>query len=279
MKAYSEFKIFFKPFNVELLSGLLWQLNISGITEEENHISVYSEDSSIEPEIKKILNDSKKEGIIESFEIYSSEIENKNWNEEWEKTIDVIEVTDNIVIKPTFRNYENKDNKLVIEIDPKMSFGTGEHETTQLMLNALEKYIQPKIKVLDAGSGTGVLAIAAVKLGAEKAVAFDVDEWCFLNGSENAQLNDVKDKIDFIYGDINNVKEDNFDLVLANINTHILLRIANRLANKVKSGGKIILSGLLRTDEEKITKEYSSQKLNKIGAEYKNEWAAIVFEK
>jgi len=190
-----------------------------------------------------------------------------------------LEITDKIVIKPTFRKYENDGSKLVIELDPKMSFGTGEHETTRLMLELLEKYVKGGEKVLDAGSGTGILAITAVKLGAIKAVAFDVDEWCYINGKENAVLNSVGDKIDFILGDISDVRENNFDLVLANINTHILNKIAKRLVEKTVDGGKLILSGLLRVDKELVTETYEKSGVSLIDAKKKNEWEALVFVK
>ncbi len=278
MKNFYEYKIFFKPFNAELISGVLWTLEISGITEEDNFLVVYSE-KDLEKDLREVLSNAIKSGVIESYEIFSSEFEDRNWNEEWERKIGVIEATENITIKPTFREYENPGGKLVIEIDPKMSFGTGEHETTQLMLAMLEKHLHKGYSVLDAGSGTGVLAIAAVKLGARKAVAFDTDEWCFVNGKENAELNKVSDKIKFVHGDISHVAEKDFDLVLANINTHILLGIAESLAGKLKSGGRLILSGLLQTDKEKIAEKYEACGVRLIEEKKKNEWSALAFEK
>ncbi len=278
MKTFYEYKIYFKPFNPDLLSGILWALDISGIVEEENFITVYAE-KEIKNDLLDALEDAKKWGTIETYDMKSDEFEDKNWNEEWEKKFDVLEITENIVVKPTFRVYHNFQNKTVILIDPKMSFGTGEHETTRLIIKLLEKHINKGDEILDAGSGTGILSITAIKLGAKHATAFDVDEWCYVNGKENAELNKVTDKIDFIIGDISKVENRNFDLVLANINLHILLKIAEDLFTKTKESGKIILSGLLKVDEKKVVEKYSSLGLKPIEKIYENEWEAIVFEK
>ena len=275
---FFKYEIFFKPFNPELVSGILWTLEISGIEENEQSLTVYSESENLEKQFEDLLQNAVKSGLIEKYKLITDEIENKNWNEEWEKNLKVIEVTENIVIKPTFRSYDG-EGKLIIEIDPKMSFGTGEHETTRLMIELLEKHLRKGDKVLDVGSGTGALAIIAVKLGAESAVAVDTDEWCFVNGKENAELNKVAGKIKFVHGDVNSVAESAFDLVLANINTHILLNYVKEIAGKVKHGGKLILSGILNTDEEKITGSYEKQNLKLKEKTRKNEWSALVFEK
>ncbi len=279
MNNYFKYEIFFKPFNPELISGILWTLDISGIEENEQSLTVYSQNENTENQLESLMQNAVKSGLIEKYELVADELENKNWNEEWEKNLNVIEITENIVIKPTFRNYDGGEEKLVIEIDPKMSFGTGEHETTRLMIELIEKHLCKGDKVLDIGSGTGALAIIAVKLGAENAVAVDTDEWCFVNGKENAEINKVADEIKFVHGDVNSVAESEFDLVLANINTHILLNYVKEIAAKVKRGGKLILSGILNTDEEKITGSYEKQNLKLIERTRKNEWSALVFEK
>ena len=217
--------------------------------------------------------------MIESFSIDETSIEEKNWNEEWEKTINVIEVNDKIVIKPTFRNYTSKPGQLVITIDPKMSFGTGEHETTKLVLNLLDKYIDERMRILDVGSGTGVLSIAASLLGAKHVLGIDNDEWCLENGLENVGLNNVNDKVDIKLTEINGVEEEPFDLILANINKHILIDIADEIYQLTNRSGKIILSGLLVEDKTDIVGLYTSKGFSLVEEKILGEWIALVFQK
>ena len=129
-------------------------------------------------------------------------MENKNWNEEWERKLVPIEVTERIVVRPSFKEYDAAENQIVLIIDPKMSFGTGEHQTTKLMLQLLEIYIKPDSKILDVGSGTGILSIAAAKLGAAKVIAVDNDELCYENGIENVNNNNVGKIVEVKIGEI-----------------------------------------------------------------------------
>ena len=281
MKTHKQFNISTTPFNVDLLSGLLWQLDIEGLNEYNNHLVIFAKgDSGLSKfEIENFLTTIKSENLIESFSIEESSIEEINWNEEWEKKINVIEVSDKIVIKPTFREYEPKPDQFVITIDPKMSFGTGEHETTKLVLQLLDKHIAEAKRVLDVGCGTGVLGIAASLFGAEEVVGIDNDEWCIENGNENIALNNVESKVEVRLSEIGNVKDEPFNLILANINKHILVDIAKSIVDLTISKGTIILSGLLSTDREDILKIYSNFDLKLIDENQLGEWIALVFEK
>lgn len=281
MKKFTQYKIAFEPFNPELVSAALWELDIDGITEEDKEINVFTNEGKdiTLSSIKSVLEKLRDENVIMSFSIQQDEFEDKNWNEEWEKSIKVIEVSDKIVIKPSFREYEQKPDQLVITIDPKMSFGTGEHQTTKLVLQILEKEITPGIRVLDIGTGTGILAIAAVKLGASNAIGIDNDEWCFLNAKENLELNDVTDKIEIKLGEMNSLQPEQFDLVCANINKNILLDIAPEVFKFTKNSGKLILSGLLIQDEKDITEHYKATGFNPLKTVKLDEWISILFEK
>jgi ribosomal protein L11 methyltransferase len=279
LKHYKEFNITAEPFIPEILSGLMWELEITGINEEVNCIKVFaSEESSVNADkISGQLNKLVAEKMIFNFSVEENLIEDKNWNEEWEKSVRVIEVSDKLVIKPTFKDYTAKPGQIIITIDPKMSFGTGEHQTTKLILQFLETSVMNGIKVLDVGSGTGVLAIAAVKLGAESGIAVDNDEWCYGNGKENCILNSVNNKVDVRFGEIKDIPERNFDLITANIQKNILLDIAGEIKKRLKPGGLLILSGLLFNDEQDIVKKYSSLSFEKLEMKSLDEWIALKF--
>jgi ribosomal protein L11 methyltransferase len=159
-----------------------------------------------------------------------------------------------------------------------MSFGTGEHQTTKLCLLFLEKYVREGMKILDVGTGTAILAIAAVKLGAESAIAIDNDELCIENSLENCNVNSVKNSIDIRLGEIKDVNEKNFDLIVANIQRDTLLQLIIELRDRLKSEGIIILSGLLLQNKEEIQSEY--EKFGLFLLEYKilGEWISMVFQ-
>jgi ribosomal protein L11 methyltransferase len=279
MKNYKEFKITISPLNIELVSGLFWQLDIDGINESDNGLVVFADAQKKinRTDIENILNTILSEKLIESFSIEEGIVEDRNWNEEYEKNVRVIEVTDRIVIKPSFKEYTPKENQIIVAIDPKMSFGTGEHATTKLVLQFLEKYVNKGAKVLDIGSGTGVLGITAALLGANKAIGIDNDEWCLLNGTENIKLNHIEDKVEIRLAEIDQVIENEFDLIVANINKHILLDIAGDIKAKIKKTGTLILSGLLITDETEITTKYVSLGFSKVASNQMDEWCALIF--
>ncbi|MFZ1517553.1 MAG: 50S ribosomal protein L11 methyltransferase [Ignavibacteriaceae bacterium] len=280
MKSYKEFIITTEPFNVEILSSILWQLNIDGINEEVNCLKVFAQDEnvtvqSIEEELKHLQENK----LLREFSVQENFIVEKNWNEEWEKSREVVHVSEKIVIKPTFKEYETKANEIVLTLDPKMSFGTGDHQTTRICLMFIEKCLKPGMKVLDAGSGTAILGIAAAKLGAEKVIAFDIDEWCYDNGIENTQLNKVVDKVEIRKCELMDIKENDFDMIIANIQKNILLELAEGFKLRIKSDGILILSGLLEMDREAIVSRYSEFGFKEIDFLKIDEWIGIVFKK
>jgi ribosomal protein L11 methyltransferase len=280
MNKYKEFTITSKPFLPELLQGILWELNISGIQEEESFIKVFCEDGNKlgKEKIAKQLQNLVKEKLIESFVVNEEILENKNWNEEWEKSREVIIVSDTLVIKPSFKEYSSKINQTVITIDPKMSFGTGEHQSTKLSLQFLEKYVKSGMKILDIGTGTAVLAIASIKLGADRVIAIDNDEWSYENSHENCVVNSVKDKIDVRLCETKDVTESEFDLIVANIQRDILLQIKNEIRKRIKKNGILILSGLLILDKDEIEREYQNLNFILVDSNISGEWNSMVFQ-
>jgi len=275
------FKISSAPFLPDILSGLLWELEITGVTENDDIVIAFAaEDSPVNEEmINGLLYKLVAQKVIEEFSVTKEILEEKNWNELWEKSREVIRISERIVIKPSFKQYESKEDEIVITLDPKMSFGTGEHESTKLALRLMEKYVNGNEKVLDVGSGTGVLSIAAIKLGAVYAVAVDNDPWCYDNCVENCALNNVAKRIKVVEGEIDIIPEEGFNLVFANIQKNILLLISEKIKAKLKKNGIVVLSGLLLKDETEIISHYQSIGFKFIEKEILDEWLAIVLEK
>lgn len=278
-KSYKEYIITAEPFNVEIISSILWELNIDGINEEVNCLKVFAQDElvtiqSIENELRHL----QEYKLLREFSVQENFIVEKNWNEEWENSREVVRVSDKIIIKPTFKEYEAKENEIVLTLDPKMSFGTGDHQTTKICLMFIEKFLKPGMKVLDAGSGTAILGIAAAKLGAANAIAFDIDDWCFENGIENTNLNDVSDKVEIRKCELKEIEESDFDLIIANIQKNILLDLAEGFKSRIKQNGILILSGLLEMDRETIVPKYSDTGFKEIDFLKMDDWIGIVFK-
>lgn len=275
---YKEFLVTTEPFIPDLISGFLWELDITGLSEEVNCIKIFSHDLT-KDKIEELLQNLVNNKLLSTYNVEENFIEERNWNEEWEKSRDIIRVSDKIVIKPTFKDYNVQENEIVVTLDPKMSFGTGEHQTTRMMIQLIEKFMQPGMKVLDVGTGTGILAIAAVKLGASKAIAFDIDEWCIENSKENFELNNVTDKIEICLCTLNDIQEKDFDLIIANIQKNILLEMKTGISSRIKNLGILLLSGILHTDEYDIVREYQQLNFNLINKLQADEWLALAFKK
>ena len=255
-------------------------MEITGVTEEENCLIIFADEKADvnEERVKKYLEKLKSEKLLNDYSIVSESLPDKNWNELWEKGREVIRVSDKFVIKTTFKDYKAQQGEIVLTIDPKMSFGTGEHQSTKLIIKLLEKYVRPGMSLLDVGSGSGILSIAAIILGAAEAIALDKDERCYENCKENCELNSVTGKVKIVNGEISDLKEDNFDLILANIQKDVLLNIANQIMQKIKPNGIVIFSGLLVKDEKDITQRYAETGLETVESDSIDEWIALVLK-
>lgn len=279
-KSYKEYIITAEPFNAEILSSILWELNIDGINEEVNCLKVFAENENVTLKaIEGELIHLKENSLLREFSVQENFIVGRNWNEEWENSREVVHVTDKIVIKPTFKQYNAKPNEIVLTLDPKMSFGTGDHQTTKICLSFVEKYLKPGMKILDAGSGTAILGIAAAKLGSGNVIAFDIDEWCYDNGIENTQLNSVSDKVEIRKCELSEIPEKDFDLIIANIQKNILLELADGFKERISANGFLILSGLLEMDRETIVLKYSSIGFSEIDFLKMDDWIGLVLKK
>jgi len=199
----------------------------------------------------------------------------QNWNRTWELSIGPVRVTERIVVAPTWHPRRAGPGEIVLTIDPKMSFGTGYHETTRLMLALLERHLTPGARVLDAGTGTGILAIAALKLGASSALGFDIDEWSSVNADENARLNGVSGAFTVRQGDLRAVPETGFDLIGANIQKNVIEEMLPGLVSRLAPHGLLLLSGLLVSDREEMIGSLKDAGLLPADERREAEWIAL----
>ena len=238
----------------------------------------FEEDLNPETVIGKLKVFCKDKGIEGLSDIRIENIPKTDWREEWKKSYKPIDAGKFIVI-PAWQTVESEKEKIYIE--PKMAFGTGTHETTKLMLEQISKLDLKGKKVFDAGSGSGILSIGAVKNGAEIVTAVDIDEESYDNCRENAVLNRVGDKIIVKFtNDQDYAVKDEYDVVLANINKLVLEKLLPNFKKIVKPGGVILLSGILVDDNEKMYKRIQEVKgLKSDGYFEMGEWCCMKMKK
>lgn len=202
----------------------------------------------------------------------------RNWNAQWERTAGIIEVTKRIIIKPRWKKLRAADRgKIVLHIDPKMSFGTGHHETTRLCLILLEAHLMQGSRVLDMGCGTGVLSIAALKLGARSALAVDNDEWALANARENVKKNRVPAVR--VVRSLPSRKPGFFGLILSNIDLPTNLGLLSAFTRLLADDGTLILSGLLSRDLPALLDALHGAGLAPVECLGENEWVAVALRK
>lgn len=205
-----------------------------------------------------------------SYEI--EEIEQVNWNKEWEKNFNPIQVDDLVSVRAPF--HEDPKLKYDIVIEPKMSFGTGHHETTHMMVQHLNRLNLDGKKTLDMGCGTGILAIFAEMKGAKPIDAIDIDNWCYLNSIENVERNNCE-HISVYEGDASLLKDKKYDVVIANINRNILLNDIKIYASCLNEKGILLLSGFYKEDILIVENEISKYDLKIDSVIERNNWVAL----
>ena len=249
----------------------LMDMDFYGFEQFDNELIAYVE--------KRRFNDSNRELIEQLTALFPNcsvremdEVEEQNWNESWEKTIQP-QAIGSFFVKPTWSKAEPDKTQILLEIDPKMAFGTGYHATTRLALRQISQIDCSGLKVMDAGTGTGILGIAAIKMGALKVVGFDTDPWSKNNAVENTYINGAEEQFDVRFGGIEQIMDDEiFDLSVANINRNVILEILEILAEHTQPGGEVIITGLLNTDEETIRNKIKSLPVSVMDMTREDEW-------
>ena len=300
---------------VDMLSYMLDEIGVEGI-EIEDHVPLSEEDKKkmfvdilpdpedndgtakvhfyMEPEncnpekimmqVQDIFQEVKQFCNIGKGTISLSETEDKDWINNWKTFFKPFRAADNIVIKPTWETYEKEnEDDILIEIDPGIAFGTGSHETTKLCIQALDKYVKKGDSVLDVGCGSGILSIAALKLGAAHATAIDIDEVAVKVAAENMEVNHIPASQytlfdgDLITNSFLKVKAGTgHDIVVANILADVIIPLAGVIRPHLKKGGLYITSGIINTKEEEVREALIANGFEILGVEYMKEWCCFI---
>ncbi|HEV8538253.1 MAG TPA: 50S ribosomal protein L11 methyltransferase [Bacteroidota bacterium] len=279
MKSYLEISITMSEGERELLIPAMVELGCGGFQETDTSLLCYFDQTgwnkgnhaAIESGLNKIL-----ETIHTNAAVQFREFSEENWNEQWERTLRPVEVGERLVVKPTWCTYSGPSNRIIIEIDPKMSFGTGYHESTRLALRSLEQYLQPGMNVLDVGTGTGILAIAAAKLGASASTGMDIDDWSIENATENVLRNKVQDLVAISKSPLQQLTSRSFNLITANLTLNTIVDYLDEFGRLLTVNGVALLSGLLEQDRDSMAQALDKKNFTVIDELSENEWIGLV---
>lgn len=273
---YIEVEFTFDPQEIdgEVVLAEISELPFESFAEEEGKILAYAQEDEFD---LQLLTDFQwlKENPVEAKQ---NEINDINWNEEWEKNFDPIEVSDNCIVRATFHDVK-KSYKYDLLIDPKMSFGTGHHATTYLVLKNMFNFDFKDAEVLDMGAGTGVLAVLAIQLGAKHALAIDNNPWAFENASDNVKLNNCEGKITVEIGESELIENKTFDFILANINRNVILADLPQYEQSLAENGVLLVSGIMNHDVQHVLNKAKEVGLVLDSMEEKDNWNLFVFKK
>ena len=214
-----------------------------------------------------------------TFETGRREIEGDDWIDVWKKHFRPLHIGQRIVICPEWIAYRPKPEEVVVSLDSNMAFGTGEHETTSMCLELLQKYLHPGDTVVDVGCGSGILGIAAVKLGARFAYLTDIDYVAVRSAEHNASLNGVAEQVKVALSDLLEGADICGEIMTANITADILCRLADSIPKNLKEGGTLILSGIIEPKLAQVIAAYEAQGLTLLEQRRQGEWFALAFRK
>ena len=284
------------PHDIELLmnrkESYAWDYVDSVVTKkmsEDPKITLYSEEYS---DVEKTMRALHELSIEVRDGIYGEGVDfgqlrpiinirdDSEWKDKWKDYFKTFRVSRHIIVKPTWeKNLEVKPDDIVIEIDPGMAFGTGTHETTSMCIELLDKYMEKEDFVLDAGCGSGILSIAAAKLGAKKVLGIDIDETAVEVADENIILNDVSDIAAVQYGDVTKGIDISTDLVIANLMAELIVMITPNIPVHLKENGFFITSGILLEKKAMVLEALESSNFEPVEICEKGEWCAIAARK
>lgn len=264
-------------------SPLSWDFADTDIFEYGGSFAVvkgyFSEDDNIEKIVKYIegkLNELKEVGIeIGDAKVITAPVYEEDWSTAWKKYYKPIRLGKRILIKPIWEECEIKDDDILIQLDPGMAFGTGTHETTMMCIEFLEKYVKKNYRVFDIGTGSGILAISAAKLGAKEVVGVDLDEVAVESAKENVGLNNVNN-IEIKHGNLVDVLTGKADIIVANIIAEVIVGLSKDIRKFMAENGVFIASGIIKDRKEDVLTAMRAENLNIIEVREMGEWVCIV---
>ena len=276
---YFEVDFTISPYSADasdVLAAMAGEVGFETFEETVTGLKGYVQQSLFDVSVlKTALEDFPFEDTTISYDI--REAEDRDWNEQWEQEgFEPIVISENLIIHDG-RHLPDSTPDIAIEIDTKLAFGTGTHETTRMICSTLLE-LQPKGRVLDCGTGTGILSICALKLGAQEAIGYDIDEWSVDNARHNAVINQIDNRFTSLLGDasILNKVEGTFDLVMANINRNILLNDMPQFVSKMNADATLILSGFYTDDCQTLIEKAQTLGLTLQQQKEDQQWACLV---
>lgn len=310
MSTWNEIKIVLKEDDLEYIQGILYTMDVKGVSIEDPNdligrsegpltwdfadinIFEYGEDTAVVrayfnvdedinnliAEIEQKIIDAKAFGVnIEDYKITSVVVDEDDWNTQWKKYYKPTKVGDKFIIKPLWEDYVAKEGEIILHMDPGMAFGTGTHETTRMCLEAVEDYMRKDTTVFDIGTGSGILAIGASKLGAKEVVGVDLDIIAVDSAKENVGYNDLKN-VTILHGNLMDVVEGNADIIVANIIAEVILILIDDVKKKLNEGGIFIASGIIKEKEAMVKEGLVAKGFDIIETRREGEWVCIVSE-
>lgn len=210
-----------------------------------------------------------------SLELAVSSVHEQDWAENWKKYYKPFRAGEHLIIKPSWEPYEEKPGDLVLELDPGMAFGTGTHETTFMCMEQLEKYVIPGCKAIDVGCGSGILGLAAAKLGARDVLAIDLDELAVKVAKENTEKNGLAQVVRVVHGDLLEKADEMADVIVANIIADVICFLCGPAKKHLLPGGTFICSGIIREREDDVQKALAAAGYTVVNRLAKGEWVCL----
>ncbi len=310
MSKWNEIKIVLMEEDLEYIQGILYSMDVKGVSIEDPNdmlgreegpltwdfadinIFEYGKDKAvvrayfnIDVDVKEIISEietrierAKEFDVnIKEYEIFSEEVNENDWANEWKKYYKPTKVGNRFVIKPLWEEYEAKGDEIILNMDPGMAFGTGTHETTRLCLEAIEHYMKKDTRVFDIGTGSGILAIGASLLGAKDVVGVDLDIVAVDSAKENVKYNHLEN-VEILHGNLMDVVEGTADIIVANIIAEVILILIDDVKKMINKDGVFISSGIIREKEKMVTDALHEKGFSIKEVRREGEWVCIVSE-